>query len=378
MAKRKILVVDDDLELQRLLRMMLELSGFEVITASSGVEALTKVRTERPDLILLDVMMPEMDGYETCRRLRRLPESAHIPIVMLSAADQVDDKVKGLRVGADDYITKPVDSRELIARIEAHLRPAAIQVAYMVGVLGCKSGVGTTVLAINLAVGLAQAVGKEVILLDWHLPMGDVGTILNLEISHTLDAVISSIEELDDQLVDQIMVRHSSGVRVLSASWALDTSTLSPDSLEPVLDIISKEADYVIIDAGWASDTTRVLPLEIVDEVLFLVTPELPALRRAAVYLEWEKKRVVFGERLHLVINRAGISGGISVREVEALLQKKARARLPDDPELVLDSINQGVPLVQHAPRSSLTRSIIRLAQEIDAAVEQAGQGQLP
>ncbi len=374
MAKRKILVVDDDVELQRLLKMMLEISGFEVVTASDGAEALTKVRMERPDLVLLDVMMPEMDGYETCRRLRRLPEGAHIPIIMLSAADQVDDKVKGLRVGADDYITKPVDSRELIARLEAHLRPATTQAAYVVGLLGCKSGLGVTTLAINLAVALAQREQKGVILLDWHLPMGDVAAALNLRVVHTLEAIASRVEELDDQVIHQILLEHESGVRVLPAAWSLDASALSSEALEPVLDILSREADYVVIDGGWASDVGRIQPLEIVDELFFLISPELPALRRAAVYLEWERQRVVFGDRLHLIVNRAGIAGGIAVKEIEALLQRKVRIQLPDEPEVVLASINGGVPLVQQAPRSAFARGVFQLAQEIAQTAQRIGQ----
>lgn len=372
MAKRKILIVDDDPDLQRLMSLVLEMAGYEVVTANNGAEALTKVRSERPDLVLLDIMMPEVDGFETCRRLRKLPEGAHIPVIMLSAADQVTDKVKGLRVGANDYVTKPADSRELLARIEAHLRPAYARPAYITAVLGAKSGVGTTMLAINLAVALGQT-GKDVILLDWHLPYGDIAMALNLTARsgairrQTLEDLAAHMDELDAQMIEQVTLRHSSGVRVLVGGHALEATSLSPATLESVLDVISRMAHYIVIDAGWASDTRWLQPLEIVDELLFVVTPELPVLRRAAVYLEWERPRALFGERQHLVINRAGIGGGISVRDVEGLLRMKARARLPEDAELVISSYNQGVALVESAPRTALAQGIIRLAQEMVA-----------
>ncbi len=377
LAKRKILIVDDDADLRRLVSLMLEMGGYEVIAAQSGSEALLRVRSDRPDLILLDIMMPDMDGFETCRRLRKLPEGAHIPVIMLSAADQVTDKVKGLRVGANDYITKPADSRELIARIEAHLRPAYVRAAHTIAMLGSKSGVGTTTLAVNLAVALKQLgpipqsqdglAQRNVILLDWHLPMGDITAVLNLTSRHTLEELAPHIEDLDQQTVEQIIINHSSGIQILPSVQALDTSPLPPTALEPVLDVISKMADFVVIDAGWASELAWVRPLETVDELLFVITPELPVLRRAAIFLEWERGHAVFGERLHLLINRTGISGGISVRDVEDLLQMKARARLPEDAESVTLSINQGVPLVQSSPRSALAQSIIRMAQEIVA-----------
>ncbi|HEY63064.1 MAG TPA: response regulator [Caldilineae bacterium] len=371
MAKRKIMVVDDDEDLLRLMGLTLQVAGYDVVTASNGAEALTKVRTERPDLILLDVMMPEMDGFETCRRLRRLPEGADIPVIMLSAADQVSDKVKGLQVGANDYITKPVDSRELLARIEAHLRPIYARPARIIALLGSKSGVGVTVLAVNLAIAVKQMVEEEVALLDWHLPMGDVAIALNLTPRHTLDDLASKIDDLDAQMLEQVIVRHPSGLQVISGGRALDTTALTPVALESVLDILSRTAAYIIIDAGARTEPEWLEPLGIVDELLLVVTPELPALRRAAVCLEWERQHTLFGDRLYLIINRAGIKGGIPPREVEELLGLQARARFPDDVESVMLSLNQGVSLVENAARSALTRAIKRLAQEIVQVPEQ-------
>jgi len=374
LAKRKILVVDDDPDLRRLLALTLQVAGFDVITVASGAEALEKIRTERPDLVLLDIMMPEMDGFETCRRLRRLPEGAEIPVIMLSAADQVADKVKGLRVGANDYITKPADSRELLARIETHLRPIYARPARIIAVLGSKSGVGVTMLAINLAVAIKQQDEGEVALLDWHLPMGDVPTALNLTPKHTLEELASTIDDLDTQMLEQVVLNHASGIRVVPGAQSLDAAALSPSALEPVLDIVGRTVDYIIVDAGFRVDREWLEPLEIVDELLFVVTPELPVLRRAALYLEQESRRALFGDRLHLIINREGIHGGIGTREIEELLRTKARSRLPDEPEPVVLSINQGVPLVQNSPRSALARRIVSLAREVVASPERETQ----
>lgn len=117
----KILVVDDDFEILELVELSLTADGFEVITTGSGAEALAKVKQDAPDLILLDLMMPQMDGYEVMNRLKADMILSDIPVIMLTARAQVDDKVKGLSTGADDYITKPFDLGELTARIEAVL-----------------------------------------------------------------------------------------------------------------------------------------------------------------------------------------------------------------------------------------------------------------
>jgi len=114
-----ILIVDDEPRMTRFVRMNLELDGYQVIEAHSGIEALDKVRTHLPDLVLLDVMMPELDGFETLEMLR---ETSNVPVIMLTVRSEEMDKVRGLELGADDYVTKPFGARELTSRVKAVLR----------------------------------------------------------------------------------------------------------------------------------------------------------------------------------------------------------------------------------------------------------------
>src|SRR5256714_5650435 len=121
---RKILVVDDEPVLVETIAYNLEQAGYQVFTAADGTSALQAARREVPDLIILDIMLPEMDGLEVCRQLRRESSTATTPIMMLTAKSEEIDKVVGLEVGADDYITKPFGRRELLARVRALLRRA--------------------------------------------------------------------------------------------------------------------------------------------------------------------------------------------------------------------------------------------------------------
>jgi len=114
-----ILVVDDEPKITRLVRDYLESAGFTVVTAADGQEALMRVRTERPDLVVLDLGLPQLDGLDVTRRLRR---ESDLPIIMLTARDDETDKLVGLELGADDYVTKPFSPRELVARVRAVLR----------------------------------------------------------------------------------------------------------------------------------------------------------------------------------------------------------------------------------------------------------------
>ncbi|MEG2083589.1 MAG: response regulator transcription factor, partial [Oscillospiraceae bacterium] len=119
MAKNKILVVDDEKNICELLRLYLEKDGFEVLLAHGGEDAVDITRKSSPSLVLLDIMMPQMDGWEACRTIR---EFSNVPIIMLTAKGDVFDRVMGLELGADDYIVKPFDTKEVVARIKAVLR----------------------------------------------------------------------------------------------------------------------------------------------------------------------------------------------------------------------------------------------------------------
>ena len=119
MPNKKVLIVDDDINICELLRLYLEKDGFDTVIANDGEAAIVKFNLEEPDLILLDVMMPKLDGWQVCRTIRK---SSQVPIIMLTAKGETFDKILGLDLGADDYVTKPFDSKEVVARVKAVLR----------------------------------------------------------------------------------------------------------------------------------------------------------------------------------------------------------------------------------------------------------------
>ncbi|MBE9470747.1 MAG: response regulator transcription factor [Chloroflexi bacterium] len=127
-----VLVVDDEPRMTRFIRMNLELEGYRVIEAHNGLQALDKVRTNLPALVILDAMMPELDGFETLEILR---ETSSIPVIMLTVRADEEDKVRGLELGADDYVTKPFSTRELVSRVKAVLRRTQSPMAQAQGIL---------------------------------------------------------------------------------------------------------------------------------------------------------------------------------------------------------------------------------------------------
>lgn len=117
-SKKKILVVDDEKEIVKLITFNLVIAGYDVLSAKDGMEALEISEQENFDLIILDIMLPRIDGWQVCRRLRKIPQTKNIPIIMLSALSEVNDKLKAFGLGVDDYVTKPFSPRELVVRVK--------------------------------------------------------------------------------------------------------------------------------------------------------------------------------------------------------------------------------------------------------------------
>src|SRR5688572_12829489 len=184
----KILVVDDDVDSLKLIGLMLQRQGYEVTSAGTGGQALVRAEAEQPNLIILDVMMPDMNGLDVCKRLRQNPRTQRIPIIMFTAKTLIDDKVKGFEAGADDYLTKPTHPAELASRVKAILQRSAAQAAkaapapirkqsQAIGILGSKGGVGTTTVAINLAAALLGQ-GEQPVLAEFRAGAGTMGLML--------------------------------------------------------------------------------------------------------------------------------------------------------------------------------------------------------
>ena len=152
MASGKILVVDDDRNICELLRLYIEKEGFTVVIANDGRQALEVFESDKPDLIMLDIMLPELDGWQVCREIRKI---STIPIIMLTAKDETFDKVLGLELGADDYMTKPFDPKELIARIKAVIRRTQ-------SVVAPEREIAFPNLVINMSTYLVTYNGKDI------------------------------------------------------------------------------------------------------------------------------------------------------------------------------------------------------------------------
>ena len=167
----KILIVDDDIDTLRLVGMMLESEGFEIIATKTGGKAIELAASEDPDLIILDIMMPELDGYAVTKQLRQDETTQSIPILIFTAKTGMDDKMLGLELGADVYITKPISTRELLSHVNSLLTPEnktqhteqpEVQ-GGLQAILAAKGGMGVSTIALNTGIIMHRNTGQDVI-----------------------------------------------------------------------------------------------------------------------------------------------------------------------------------------------------------------------
>ena len=222
----KILIVDDDVETLRLVGLMLQRQGYKIVAANNGAQAIASAKMEQPDLILLDIMMPDMDGYEVTKQIRSDIAIQKIPIIMFTAKGMVDDKVEGFDAGVDDYLTKPTHPAELTAHVKALLarnikRPTGTlqPKGLVIAVMSAKGGIGSTTLAMNVGVALRQKTKGDVIVAELRPSQGTLGIDLGYTNVNELSRLLKHpANELTSNMVENELVIHSSGVKLLMAS----------------------------------------------------------------------------------------------------------------------------------------------------------------
>lgn len=363
--KERILIVDDDPTTLKLAAHIFEKAGYDVYTAMDGYEALNKVATLRPDLAIIDVMMPGMSGLEVCQKLRADPATAWMPIIILSAKAGVDDKLDGFQAGADDYVAKPVSHKELLARAGALLarvkrlhQPTKSRVIAGVGV---KGGVGVTTLLVNMAVQLASQ-GISTILAELRPTRGTVCHNLNLAPSEDLGGLLgASPTELQSREIVRRLVHHSSGLRVLAAPTQAADYVLSESHVHMVLDALQSQAEYLLLDLPQLAGGGVQLALENADQILLVLEPEAVSVACARADLEILKSWGLADRTELLVVSRARSSNLISVKDVEAELGAKAISVIPPSPEVFYLAASLGKPAVLSKPDSLAAGTVKKL-----------------
>ena len=373
---KRVLVVDDDVEVIKMVGLLLERQGYEIIAAQSGDQALVKAQTEKPDVVILDIMMPDMDGYEVCRRLRANPTISHLPILMFTAKATSGDKVTGFQAGADDYLTKPVHPAELIARVEAALLRSARQATdrfvmrgKVLGFLGSKGGVGTTNLVVNIAVALAREVaqGKQIVVADLQPGMAALALHLSLRQGGLTPLLNQPVESLEPRTVEAQLEEYKFGVRLLSGQIEPPgTATpISPAQADAVIRNLGAVADYVLLDLGAGLSEANRHSLSLCYHIVVTVEPQHVALTLARSLLgEMTGRLKLPSNKISVaVVNKAAAGATFTKDTLKELLQHEICGIVTPAPELALQSAERGIPMFLMQPDSLVARQYRSIAE---------------
>ncbi len=379
----KILVVDDDVDTLRLVGLMLQRNGYDIVAASSGRQALLMALKEQPDLIILDVMMPDMDGYEVTRKLRSDPKTLAIPIIMFTAKSQIDDKVTGFEAGADDYLTKPTQPRELLAHIKAVLartaksRMAAAleppptsavqEKAQVVGVIAPKGGLGVTTLALNLGVALRTQAKQSTIVAEYRPGQGTMGLLLGYLNPQGLNQLLQrQVTELSTRSIEPQLVVHTSGVRFLLSSYRPTDAQRAAqgEPFESLTRTLSYMSKYLLLDLGTAINPIAANALPMCDRIIVVVEPIPATLEQAkAMFQDLQEMGIGRGRRQVVLVNRVRSDIHLSWSQVQEELQERVAVSFTPAPELLYQAAIRNMPAVLYQSESLTAQQFGKLSK---------------
>ncbi len=379
MTSQHILIVDDDVEALRLVGIMLERKGYTIVAAASGRQALEKAVETQPDLIILDVMMPDMDGYQVAGQLRRHPTTENIPILMFTAKTTVNDKIAGFQAGADDYLTKPIHPAELITRVEALLQRktrinADSERGYIVGFLPTKGGTGTTTLIVNTALEMKHMYAeKQVALVELREGSGTIAVQLGITASGGLQKLLDRpLASLTKGAVTEHMVRHSSGIHVLLSKITprgLGTP-LSKDHVRTILRYLNADYDYILLDLPLAMDEATAEALRMANEIIVTLDPNPIGMTMAQEMLEILDQQNIGAHKARVVlINRIPAVSSLNRNAVEQKLQREMICGIPPAPDLAYESAQTGRPMVAIQPQGLISQQVRLVVQSITKTI---------
>jgi pilus assembly protein CpaE len=382
-----ILVIDDTKSILQLVSLYLQKAGHIAFTADDGTQGLQASQANVPDLIITDVMMPGMDGFDLTRRLRREVATAHTPILILTANTDFDTKIKAFEVGADDFMSKPFDEEELVVRVNVLLRRAAAtaaldsskptadqeKLAHVIAVHSLRGGVGCSTLAVNIAVGLAGLWDTPVLLADFVTVTGQSALMLNMPLKRTwADLTHIPLADLAVDELNTVITPHSSGLSVLMAPTnVLQSEHLTNEHVDKMLYLLRPRFGFIVADLTHDFNDIAIKVLDRADTIVLVLAPDLASIRAAAATLEVYKQLEYPPEKIFVVMNWTFERQGFSRQEIQEALQMPVSFVMPFAPVLFVSAINRGMPPLFEKPLEPMSAYLEDLAYRLTPAAFQ-------
>ena len=357
----RVLLIDDEQFYFKLIRNTLKEAEYELEYAKSGTEGLAKIASFAPEMLIIDLKLPEMDGFEILQRLRRDPKFSQIPVIVITSKDELSEKLKAFELGADDYVVKPFQPEELVARIGILARrgkaiqyvqqmdkTAANTNSTVVTVHSLRGGLGSSSIVVNLGLAFQKLWNKQTLLVDGVLTAGQVALMLDAKPTATWENLVGvDPENLDDHVVAEMMRDHKSGIRyIASPRYPIAADTFSNDILKLFMDRLKAHNEFLIVDTSHDFSDMTIQMLIAASEILLVMAPEMASLRTAVSALEIYDRLGISPENVKIVLNNISSSPAIRQAQLEKVLKRPIDFVLPFEAGEVNRALNFGVPFI--------------------------------
>lgn len=324
------------------------------------------LRRQQPDVALIDLDVP--NAIAIMREVATaLPQITMLAVV---TPQRLSELQEALMAGASSFVAFPIEPNQFTATVmratqEAPKRENRKKRGHMVAVVGLKGGVGRTTLAVNMAIALRQRIDGDVILMEAHHGLSDLSLNLNLLSRHTL-ASLAQESNVDVDVLQGHLQPHASRIKVLAAPPDVSQLVELPIATwQSILNQLVEMASYVVVDTAAVADAVLSEVLTHADDIIVVTGPDLASLRSAVVLLQTLDAESNVQGRTHVVLNRAGVRGGIAEAACAKQVGEPIAMSLPDDAALATFALNRGVPFVLSHPRSILSRKVQELVSKL-------------
>ena len=353
-----------------------------------------QIRAAEPDILLVDSQLGSESTMDIIDDLALQFPTAAVVAILPNNDPLVAQQV--MLAGARAFLITPFSQINLVSTLrrvtelegrrqqtQAYLPtqlPEATRPLRSVTFYSPRGGTGVTSLAANTAIALAEETGKKVLLFEGKVFFGHLEVMLNLKVQNALSDLIPHATNLDEGLIRDVVCPHPSGIHVLLApSNAQIAQGIRAEDIYNIFIGVSRYYDYVVVDAGGPLNDISVTLMDATDRILLVTTPDLASLHDTSRFLQLSRSLSYPAEKILMILNKAGVEGGVKLKDIEAVLHNQVYHQIANDPANVLRSINRGIPFLVYYPRSSASKSVQQLAQNLAAInIREAGHESVP
>lgn len=383
----RVLLIDDEPFYYKLIRKTLKEADYNLEYAKSGSEGLAKISVFEPEMLIVDLKLPELDGFQILERLRRNPKFGHIPVIVITAKDELSEKLKAFEMGADDYLVKPFQPEELVARMGILARRGkAAQYVHdlkkdtrksnttVMAVHSLRGGLGCSSIVVNLGLALHKLWEKPTVLVDGVLTAGQVALMLDAKPGATWENLVGVEQDgLDDMVVSEMMCLHKSGIHYVSSPrFPIAADTFMNDILHLFMDKVKARSEYIIVDTSHDFSDMTIQMLNVSTSILLVMAPEIASLRTALSALEIYDRLGIDPGKVKIVLNHNSSNPAIKQAQLEKVLKRPLDFILPFEAGEVNRALNFGQPFILSNPDLPICLDLEVMAYKLSDEIHKA------